>query len=773
MVRKVQFEGRNIVVPDDATDDEVAQILDASSPLPVGAGGTPLEQLDKLNGALPPETGVPVADNRPFLSKYVTGPIRNAAETVIEPALAMASGLGSAIAGTAAGVGKEVITGDFGKGTAERVARGIQDEYTYQPRSEGAKAILGAAGDAFTASKIPVSPYTPMSTAAPSMAAAAIKQQMPLVASVAGKTAAPYLAARAAKAAELANESRVNAPRIDAAKAAERMNIAVSPLESNPTLMNRVKTGLIGQDEIGYAASRANEAVIPKVIRTDLEIPRNKPLNTKSIKAVRTEKGAPYAEVAKLEKMDADAQLLQDINSAYSFEGNTPAVVDLLKKDVPNLIDDVSTALSEGFNGNDALALSKKYRKESNMIYKKLEPSVEELAIADAKKAVSKAIESRVERRLAELDKEMPNQGYGSLAKRFKDARAYIAKSHVYENSMHGTTGVTDMSKLAKIASKDNALTGTVAELAEIASFFPQSVKVHPTISRTNAPHLSRAGVGGTLGFGVGSLFGAPVAGAVVGATAEMGGRIAGANRMISKSAQRGNLPKDYRSIREQLGYSDQPQARSLGFDDSPLPQSPQQPMPQGRGLLSLADEQQTSMPYQPQDAIDFPLQNRPVPIYQRGGIPVESGLSLSAPEPRIPTVPYTVGNVPKGRGLLSLTDELPISSKSNGWNPHEKGTVDFKLRQQVMDDLAPTTDALRQQLSNLMDRAERQQGFWRNRTQADIKRIEEYFRDGLKQIGIDKPSDAWGQAIYSAGGETKLPIQKSGRSGMMTGAKP
>jgi hypothetical protein len=31
MVRKVQFEGRNIVVPDDATDDEVAQILDASS----------------------------------------------------------------------------------------------------------------------------------------------------------------------------------------------------------------------------------------------------------------------------------------------------------------------------------------------------------------------------------------------------------------------------------------------------------------------------------------------------------------------------------------------------------------------------------------------------------------------------------------------------------------------------------------------------------------------------------------------------------------------
>ena len=86
----------------------------------VGAGGTPLEQLDRLNGALPPETVVPVADNRPFLSKYVTGPIRNAAETAIEPALAMAFGLGSTIAGNVAGVGKEIMTGDFGKGTAQR-----------------------------------------------------------------------------------------------------------------------------------------------------------------------------------------------------------------------------------------------------------------------------------------------------------------------------------------------------------------------------------------------------------------------------------------------------------------------------------------------------------------------------------------------------------------------------------------------------------------------------------------------------------------------------
>jgi hypothetical protein len=39
--------------------------------------------------------------------------------------------------------------------------------------------------------------------------------------------------------------------------------------------MNRVKAGLIGRDEIGYAASKkSNEAVIPKIIRTDQKFQR-------------------------------------------------------------------------------------------------------------------------------------------------------------------------------------------------------------------------------------------------------------------------------------------------------------------------------------------------------------------------------------------------------------------------------------------------------------------------------------------------------------------
>jgi hypothetical protein len=58
--------------------------------------------------------------------------IRNAAGGSLEAALAMASGLVQPLRNC--GWGAE----DYGDlaGTAERVARGIQDEYTYQPPKE-------------------------------------------------------------------------------------------------------------------------------------------------------------------------------------------------------------------------------------------------------------------------------------------------------------------------------------------------------------------------------------------------------------------------------------------------------------------------------------------------------------------------------------------------------------------------------------------------------------------------------------------------------------
>lgn len=77
MVRKVQFEGRNIVVPDDATDDEVAQILDASSPLPVGAGFSKQSE--------PQTWGKTATDAVSNIIPSTVGLVKNVASAVMHP----------------------------------------------------------------------------------------------------------------------------------------------------------------------------------------------------------------------------------------------------------------------------------------------------------------------------------------------------------------------------------------------------------------------------------------------------------------------------------------------------------------------------------------------------------------------------------------------------------------------------------------------------------------------------------------------------------------
>ena len=687
----------------------------------VGAGGTP------------PEKG--------FLEK-----VRGAADSVLEPIATIASGMVAAPVAGFAGMAGDIYSGlTGGQPIGDQVNADVQKAMTYQPRSEGGKENLATVGKALDASKLAGLPIAGQELP---MLGRAIQQQAPLVKSAlgsessllgqAGKTAIEKVAPKNEYNVQAVADSGNQGALLDNIALMRKHEMAVNPNSTNPVLKNRAGAALVGDTGLNRGAYQINQPKANALAREDLGIPEGTPLTKPAYDDVKQGFVDVSKEVQDIPLFKTDKQYLDGLNEK-SFIAELPEAEQALLKNSRQVNALLEKAALPEITGNGAIAIMRELRAKSSKVLNNPTADPAATALANAQRNVAKQIEAMIERRL-------DGMGRTDLAQRFKDERTLYAKAKAYE-SVTTPNGDINVPKLPS-GKGHTSYTDNLKDLTDMGAAFPEAFTPPP-----------KSGTGLNLTYGgrlntALDILSTPVK-----------------NKMLSDAYQAKNAsPPDFRI---QPFTPEPPKPHVLAIDDSPLPQSPQQPMPQGRGLLSLADEQQTSMPYQPQGAIDFPLQNRPVPIYQRGGIPVESGLSLSAPEPRIPTVPYTVGNVPKGRGLLSLTDELPISSKSNGWNPHEKGTVDFKLRQQVMDDLAPTTDALRQQLSNLMDRAERQQGFWRNRTQADIKRIEEYFRDGLKQIGIDKPSDAWGQAIYSAGGETKLPIQKSGRSGMMTGAKP
>lgn len=92
--------------------------------------------------------------------KPATSTVGQKALGVGEAGLTAGTGVLSQLIGNIAGVGREVLTGDFGKGTAEKTAQQVQQALTYQPRGEVAPQILEGLKTAVETSKIAPTPIT-------------------------------------------------------------------------------------------------------------------------------------------------------------------------------------------------------------------------------------------------------------------------------------------------------------------------------------------------------------------------------------------------------------------------------------------------------------------------------------------------------------------------------------------------------------------------------------------------------------------------------------
>ena len=78
-----------------------------------------------------------------------------------EAALSAGTGILGQFAGNVAGVGKELLTGDFGKGTAEKTAANVQQALTYQPRGNVAPEYLQNVQNVVEESKLAPTPLLP------------------------------------------------------------------------------------------------------------------------------------------------------------------------------------------------------------------------------------------------------------------------------------------------------------------------------------------------------------------------------------------------------------------------------------------------------------------------------------------------------------------------------------------------------------------------------------------------------------------------------------
>ncbi len=501
---------------------------------------------------------------------------------VPEAAANIVTGMGASALGGLAGAGTFLGGLATGKSAGESLdAAGqnlndIQNRFTYQPRSAEGKAISHIAG-------LPMEYGTKAAQWAGEQAGAplGLADEGGLAGGLAFGTAATLLggkqALRAApkivptaqswfeaakaeaaglrtpdapagyapsKLAELQAASARDAPRLDAAAAAQRLGVSLDPAVSNPTLGNRFKSWAAGETELDSALSATNARKWGEAQAQELGIPN---LSIDALKAGREKAGAPYREVKAIPNVASGAQVTAAIEGILARDGMTPAVADFVRKDVAPLVDKVATMSEGGINGADVVNLTKKLRKDANTTYKNPFPEVGAQALADARMAVSKALEDLTAQRLTQLDRQMPGKGYGDLADRWKAAREYIAKSHVAENATNLDTGVLDPTKIAALTAKDNALTGVAADIGKVANNF--SKIANPSIERFPVrEHVARYGPMGLVGGLLGSLVGAPGTGAMAGMVTGAIGSAALRKLIASKGYQAKNaFPQDFR----------------------------------------------------------------------------------------------------------------------------------------------------------------------------------------------------------------------------------
>jgi hypothetical protein len=134
----------------------------------------------------------------------------------------------------------------------------------------------------------------------------------------------------------------------------------------------------------------------------------------------------------------------------------------------------------------------------------------------------------------------------GTQARAFQKARTLLAKTYDYERATDFNTGRIDPTQLAKMA-EQKPLTGTASDIASVAANFPSIAEVKPGAGPI-LPTLARTGPGAAIGFGLGSMVGAPYLGSIVGG---IGGGLTNAlmaRRMSSPAYQAAHaMPPDYR----------------------------------------------------------------------------------------------------------------------------------------------------------------------------------------------------------------------------------
>ena len=423
----------------------------------------------------------------------------------------------------------------------------------------------------------------------------AVKQATaPVIEKVKIGTQMPFEPARQAKRERQSAESYAKAPQLDAIAEAQRLKLALNPTDVDPSISARAYSAAAGPRG-PEALAEVNRPRVTEIAKNELGLDTTTSLTGDAYKQARANLAAPYDEVRKLPAMVADQNTVKSLNELR--KNNKLIGGEGVAKKVIKLVDNAIDQTQAGLTGAELLDNVRTLRADAKKIYNNQNATPKQVAVADANLAIANQLESMIE----------SNISNPKLLDQFRDARQKMARTYVYEGATDFNTGMVDVSKLARITSKDNALTGDIASLGKIAGNFPDVFTTQAASKFFSAPRLTRSGIGGATGALIGSPFGVPgsIIGMGVGSVlGEFGGAVA-ANRMASPSYQAGLKMQDFRIPTNQLAAA-----------SAPIPQN------------------QAVVPFDPRNALVDPNE---IVGYTQDGSPITAAQAFSRPNFTMP----------------------------------------------------------------------------------------------------------------------------------------
>jgi hypothetical protein len=493
--------------------------------------GTRADQIPGYGGPVPAATA-PVSTAPASFTERLLAPV--------ETAVALGTTAITAPVVEGAKIFGALTSGQFGTQAGIRAgeATGRRVQQFFQPAlSPTAQAQTEAISNALASTGLQGVPLNVLGDLG--RATAAARQAAPLV-------TAPIEARQQRVQQQRVRESELAAPRIDAARDALELGLALDPAISAPSATTRLKTAAVGSAGLQGNLSKINLPQVAKIAREDLGLPETIKLDAKAFELAdsRPEITKPYDAMRAIPRVAADDVVLAEIDKLRLV----PTLVDEGKAAAVNdLLDSIKTQLQSGADGRTIVETIRQARRDARAIYNQQlasvnAPSPIEIAKADAKMGVAKALETALEN----------STNNSKLIADFRRARELSGQVHDYERATNLATGVVDPQALAKLAGEGRPLSGKLQKLANVAANFPEVMQGGLVREPSWREKLTRSSAAGTIGAVAGSPFGLP--GAIVGggAGAAVGNVMTGAaaRRIASPEYQRSvAMPRDYRPV--------------------------------------------------------------------------------------------------------------------------------------------------------------------------------------------------------------------------------